>query len=424
MYLQIILNFFGGNKFDTSLTYNDNDTYNYDNSLDYNYSSVTTSSDSSSRETTSYENMLNDIFEQQGSVYTEAKVNADLNIDMQDNIVVGLNESEVSFVYNSDRMILISFVSIVIISVVALIVVYCAGRNQNYDHHEQKTSNNNVLDISYDESKIESSQNSIDNGDTIRCLKYMMIGLGIACGLLIIFSIYLATKLIKLSEFQEKIIRYDQIGKYRDVYLNEKIQSNTVLISNLTNIIVKLEQKNGELEQKNEELEQKVISLENNKVSTSVLNNNISLYHLPFRDIRIQNNFVSKRLITIDLNDYYTSIPETAISIDVEIFMTKADSDGFGSWTFGYDFPSIYYWNDQTQISNVNHAWLGLQHENVPTYVSHILDHRDQNGGWKSTNIPIKNNQFNILGYDGGSGNYMSYIIINIKGYRVKHEYD
>ena len=101
------------------------------------------------------------------------------------------------------------------------------------------------------------------------------------------------------------------------MYLNEKIQSNTVLISNLTNIIVKLEQK--------------VISLENNKVSTSVLNNNISLYHLPFRDIRIQNNFKSKRLITIDLNDYYTNIPETAISIEVEIFMTKADSDGFGS---------------------------------------------------------------------------------------------
>ena len=112
------------------------------------------------------------------------------------------------------------------------------------------------------------------------------------------------------------------------MYLNEKIQSNTVLISNLTNIIVKLEQKN-------EELEQKVTSLENNKVSKSVLNNNISLYHLPFRDIRIQNNFESKRLITVDLNDYYTNIPENANSIEVEIFMTKGESDGFGSWTFG-----------------------------------------------------------------------------------------
>lgn len=111
------------------------------------------------------------------------------------------------------------------------------------------------------------------------------------------------------------MINFDKMMNQRSIDLNDKIKDQLIINKNQENWILETDHR------------------------FKAFNNNIALYSLPFRDIRIQNNFAnnwkSGQPLTIDLNNYQTEIPENAISIEVEIYITKSDSEQFGFWTFG-----------------------------------------------------------------------------------------
>jgi len=80
------------------------------------------------------------------------------------------------------------------------------------------------------------------------------------------------------------MINFDTMLNQRSIDLNEKIKDQLMINKNQENWILKADN------------------------IFKAFSNNIALYSLPFRDIRIQNNFsatwTSSQPITIDLNDY------------------------------------------------------------------------------------------------------------------------